>query len=109
MSVAVREIDIGGGAPTTTVLSGVDLQQGVATYVISKPSVYTTYTTVTKYMTNTLRTYISVATLVRRTYTLPDGKVYTVLTVPTKMALASSITTITGTQTSTGGGGQAVR
>jgi hypothetical protein len=95
----VREVDtgLGAGVPQViTTLLSVDLARGVATYVISKPSVYTTYTTVTRYQTLTLRTIYSVVTNIVRTYLLPDGKVYTILRIPTRLTLSSTVMTVTG-------------
>jgi hypothetical protein len=97
----VREVETGLGAgagvpQVITTLLSVDLARGVATYVISKPSVYTTYTTVTRYQTLTLRTIYSVVTNIIRTYLLPDGKVYTILRIPTRLTLSSTVMTVTG-------------
>jgi hypothetical protein len=94
-----REVDTGLGAglpQVITTLLSVDLARGVATYVISRPSVFTTYTTVTRYQTLTLRTIYSVVTNINRTYLLPDGKVYTILRIPTRLTLSSTVLTVTG-------------
>jgi len=96
-----REVETGLGAgaglpQVITTLLSVDLARGVATYVISKPSVYTTYTTVTRYQTLTLRTIYSVVTNINRTYLLPDGKVYTILRIPTRLTVGSTVMTVTG-------------
>jgi hypothetical protein len=101
LAVSVREVDTGLGAgagvpQVITTLLSVDLARGVATYVISKPSVYTTYTTVTRYQTLTLRTIYSVVTNIVRTYLLPDGKVYTILRIPTRLTVGSTVVTVTG-------------
>jgi hypothetical protein len=96
-----REVETGLGAgaglpQVITTLLSVDLARGVATYVISRPSVFTTYTTVTRYQTLTLRTIFSVVTNINRTYLLPDGKVYTVLRIPTRLTVGSTVLTVTG-------------
>jgi hypothetical protein len=77
-----------------TKLAGVDISRGIASYIVSKPSIYTTYTTVTNYVTYNLRTYYSLITAVRRTYVLPDGSPYTVVNIPTKIVVASRIETV---------------
>jgi hypothetical protein len=97
----VREVETGLGAgagvpQVITTLLSVDLARGVATYVISRPSVFTTYTTVTRYQTLTLRTIYSVVTNINRTYLLPDGKVYTILRIPTRLTVGSTVMTLTG-------------
>ena len=98
-----REVETGLGAgaglpQVITTLLSVDLARGVATYVISTPSVYTTYTTVTRYQTLTLRTIYSVVTNINRTYLLPDGKVYTILRIPTRLTVGSTVMTVTGVE-----------
>jgi len=92
--VNVELVGVHMSAEVTTKLAGVDIPRGVVSYIVSKPSIYTTYTTVTNYVTYNLRTYYSILTAVRRTYVLPDGSPYTVVNIPTKIVVASRIETI---------------
>jgi len=79
----------------TTVLDRVDLKEGVAYYKVFKPVQTTIYTTVTNFITHTLRTIYTIATAVNRTYLLPDGNPYTVLRIPTTITVGSKVITET--------------
>jgi len=81
-------------AEVITKLKDVDLVRGVATYEVFKPIYTTIYTTFVRYVTQTLRTHYSIITAVRRTYVLPDGSVYTVLNIPTRITVTSKVETI---------------
>ena len=81
--MVLTQEDMGGG--TTTKLLKVDLDAGVATYLVEVPSYVTRYI-VTSMISHMVITKLrSIITELVKSYYLPDGKLYTVVKTPTRI------------------------
>lgn len=96
-----------------TRFAGVDLDAGVAIYDVIKTR-YNTQLIVTRLISHYVITrYATVVTAIYRSYYLPDGNLYTVIRIPTRIRLSEKaqtvlkgVTTKVETKTSTASQGQ---